>query len=419
MGGIVDADSHVYEPDDVWDLVPPSDRVRARAAFSRGSGNDGDAPVTLNGAPGKAMNRSHLNRQAVWRPGMSIDDVAGLDPDTAYPPNPGASDPAARLADMDALGIDQAIVYPSLFLEYLPQVADPEAAAVLARAYNDWVWEMASATGGRVHPVAILPLQAPELAGEELRRVAGLGFRGALFRPAFYKLGAVESFASMLMTAGGAPDPDAPPAAPPAVFVEDKPFRPLWELTSQLGLVACVHPGLNNTGPDAVSSGGFAERVSERLNVAHTVAEPIAYMQDADLFVTAALYHGLFEDLPDLKVAIAHAGTTWVPLALEKCETYLWLGGLGSVPVCLETEEVWDRQPIITTFDSWERPVARMVERIGEKAAWGSRYPHHDAGSPQEARAMLERYAVDGEHVDRLMGGNASRLFGLAVPSNA
>jgi uncharacterized protein len=417
MAEVIDADSHVYEPPAVWDFVPSGERAKATEAFFHRTDADGSVEVTLNGRPGKPMNRSRLNRQAVWRPGLTLDEIGGLDPQVAHADNPGASDPQARLADMDAMGVEQAVVYPTLFLEYLPQVSDPEAAALLARAYNDWVWSMASATGGRVHPMAMLPFQSPELAAEELRRVAGIGFKGAVFRPSFYKLGPVESFASALTGAGGAPDPDAPPLAAPSVFIEDKPFRPLWEQATALGVVACVHPGLNNTGPDAVSSGGFAERVSERLGVAHTIAEPIAYMQDAQLFVTAAMFHGLFEDLPTLKLAIAHAGTTWVPLALEKCETYLWLGGMGSVPVCLEPEEVWDRQSIITTFDSWERPVARMVDRIGEKAAWGSRYPHHDAAGPGEAREMLQRYGVDGAHVDRLLGGNAADLFGLSVSS--
>jgi hypothetical protein len=45
---------------------------------------------------------------------------------------------------MDELGVDQAIVYPTLFNEYLPQVTDLDAAVVLARAYNDWVWELAA-----------------------------------------------------------------------------------------------------------------------------------------------------------------------------------------------------------------------------------------------------------------------------------
>ena len=82
------------------------------------------------------------------------------------------------------------------------------------------------------------------------------------------------------------------------MFVEDKPYRVVWEAAAAHGLVACVHPFLGITGPDAISSGGFTERVSSGLGAAHTVAEPIAYMQDADLFVTAALFHGLLEDLP-------------------------------------------------------------------------------------------------------------------------
>jgi predicted TIM-barrel fold metal-dependent hydrolase len=417
MAEVIDADSHVYEPVTVWDFVPAGERTAATAAFWHATDADGNVKVVVNGMPAKPMNRTRLNRQAIWRPSLSADDIAALDPHTASPLNSGASELAPRLADMDAMGVRQAIVYPTLFLEYLPQVADAEAAAILARAYNDWVWDMTAGARERVHPVAVLPLQSPQLASAELERVAGLGFRGALFRPAFYKLGAVDSYAARLVGAGGAPDPNAPPAPPPAVFIEDKPFRPVWEQCSRLGVVACVHPGLNNTGVDAISSGGFAERVSERLGVAHTITEPIAYMQDADLFVTAALYHGLFEDFPALKVAIAHAGTTWVPLALEKCETYLWLGGMGSEPVTLETEEVWDRHPIITTFDSWERPVARMADRIGSKAAWGSRYPHHDAAGPDEARQMLERYSVDPARVDALMGGNVAELFGLSVPA--
>lgn len=416
MPEIIDADSHVYEPAAIWDdYVPAADRKKATAAFHHVIDADGRRSITLNSGPGRDMNRHALVRQAIWRPGMTPDQIGELDPTTFHALNPGASDAGARLADMDAMGVSQAVVYPTLFLEYLPLVTDDEAAAVLARAYNDWVWDMASASGGRLHPVAVLPLQSPDLAIEELDRAAAKGFKGALLRPAFYKLAEPDSFNAMAALMGGA----AGTGGEVPVFIEDKPYRPVWERAAQLGVVAGVHPSLNLTGPDAVSSGGFTERVSERLGVGHTVAEPIAYMQDADLFVTAALFHGLFEDLPELKVAITHAGTTWVPLALEKCETYLWLGGQGSVPVSLEPEEVWERQPLITTFDSWEKPVARMPDRIGQKAAWGSRYPHHDAAGPGEAIAMLEAYDVEPATIDRLMGGNAADLYGLRVSASA
>jgi predicted TIM-barrel fold metal-dependent hydrolase len=405
MAEVVDADSHVYEPAAIWANVPDAERDGAKAAFFSEVGADGVQRVTLNGEPGKPLNRHALVRQAIWQPGMTVEEIGALDPDVAQPLNPGAFEAAPRLADMDTLGIAQAIVYPTLFLEYLPLVEDTDAAASLARAYNDWVLELCAAGDGRLHPVAVLPLQQPELALAELERVGGAGFVGALMRPAFYDLEQPEVFGGMFAMMGGGEDVRA-------VFIEDKPYRPVWQRVSDLGLVACVHPSANVAGPDRVSSGGFTERVSERVGVQHSVGEPIAYMQDADLFMTAAFFHGLFEDLPSLKVAITHGGTTWLPLALEKCETYLWLG-MGGSDVCLEPEEVWESQRALTTFDSWETPVARMADRIGDKAAWGSRYPHHDAGIPADAIAMLERYGVDQPTIDRLMGGHAADLFGL------
>ena len=88
-------------------------------------------------------------------------------------------------------------------------------------------------------------------------------------------------------------------------------------------------------------------------------------------------------------------------------------------PVSLEPGEVFARQRVVVGFDSWERPVARMPDLLGTKAVWGSRYPHHDAAGPAEARAMLEDHGVDEATIDRLLGGNAADLFGLSVPAPA
>jgi predicted TIM-barrel fold metal-dependent hydrolase len=316
MVGVIDIDSHVFEPAAIWDdYIPSDERTLATRAFHHSLDGEGNEATILNGQPAKSLNRSKIVRQAVWRPGMRPDDIGRLDPEIFHPLNPGASDPKARLADLDLMGIAHQVVFPSLFGEYLPQVTDPEAAVVLARAYNDWVADFAAAGDGRLHAVAILPMQRPDLALAELERIAAKGLGAVMIRPSFYQLEA-EGFGFMPV------DPAAANMARP-FFVEDKPFRPVWEKVDELGLVACVHPYLGITGPETISSGGFTERVSARLPVEHTVTEPIAYIQDADLFVTAALFHGLLEDRPGLKLAVVHAGCTWVPLALEKCETFL------------------------------------------------------------------------------------------------
>jgi predicted TIM-barrel fold metal-dependent hydrolase len=408
MAEVIDVDSHVYEPSSVWDdYIPAGERDSAKAAFHHSIDSEGNRSTVLNGAPAKDLNRSKIVRQAVWQPGMSVEQIGALDPQVFAGLAPGASDPKARVRDLDAMGVARQVVFPTLFGEYLPQVVDESAAVTLARAYNDWVWDFASQGEGRLHPVAVLPLQRPELAVAELQRAAGKGFGAVMFRPSFYKLDSPDVFGGMFAMMSGADQSQRP------VFVEDKPYRVVWERAAELGLVACVHPFLGITGPDAISSGGFTERVSQGVGVEHTVAEPIAYMQDADLFVTAALFHGLLEDLPELKLAILHAGCSWAPLALEKCATYLWLGGMGSVPVSLEPEEVWERHPLLVSFDSWEKAVARMPDVLAGKAAWGSRYPNHDAAGPDEPRAMLADQGVDQATVDGLLGGHAAALFGL------
>jgi predicted TIM-barrel fold metal-dependent hydrolase len=409
MAGVVDTDSHVFEPAAVWDdYIPAADREMAIRAFHHRFDRDGNEAIILNGRPAKSLNRSKIVRQAVWRPGMRPEDIGSLDPGIFHPLNPGASDPKARLTDLDLMGIAQQVVFPTLFGEYLPQVTDPEAAVVLARAYNDWVADFAAAGDGRLHAVAILPMQRPDLALAELERIASKGLGAVMIRPSFYQL-ETEGYGFVPI------DPGAPNMARP-FFVEDKPFRPVWEKTAKLGLVACVHPFLGITGPETTSSGAFTERVSARLGVHHTVTEPIAYIQDADLFLTAALFHGLLEDLPGLKLAVLHAGCSWVPLALEKCQTFLWIGegGFPSVPVCLNPDEVWQRHPsLLVSFDSWEKPVARIPDILGGKAAWGSRYPHHDASEPAEATAMLAAHNVDDVTVAALMGGHARALFSV------
>jgi predicted TIM-barrel fold metal-dependent hydrolase len=420
MAPIVDVDSHVYEPALIWErYVAPEYRGLAKSAFFHELDDRGNSITVLNGRPAKGLNRRKVVRQAIWRPGMTPDEIGQLDPDQYVPINPGAYDAAARVADMDAMGVDQALVFPTLFGEYLPQVVDPTAAEVLARGYNDWIWDFAQETEGRVHPVAILPLQSLLAARRELERVAGKGFRSVAIRPAFYRIDIdpgtqfqAEMGRGLRALQGGATWGDPPP-----VFAEDRPYRPLWEEICDLDVVACVHPSIGITGPDALSSGGFAERVASRIGVAHTVAEPIAAMQDNDLFATA-LFHGLLEDHPALRLAFLHGGIAWVPLALEKSETYLWLTAYGlNSDVCLEPEEVWDRHPIVVGFDGWDRPVGRMPDLLGSKAAWGSRYPNHDAAGPEDAITMLRDSGVDEATFDRLMGGNAINLFDLNIPA--
>src|SRR5262245_50547551 len=148
---IIDVDSRVLEPAAIWtEYLAPEYRVPARSAFWYEVGPAGVATAILNGRPAPPLARHGLPRYALWRPGQMPDDLGALDARRPQPPTPGASDPHARLADMDAMGVDRALLFPILFNEYFPVVENPDVARAVAAAYNDWLRDFASAAPERL-----------------------------------------------------------------------------------------------------------------------------------------------------------------------------------------------------------------------------------------------------------------------------
>jgi predicted TIM-barrel fold metal-dependent hydrolase len=385
MSEVIDVDSHVLEPGEIWEKYLDRDyRVVARSAFSHEVDAHGLATTILNGRRARALKRSGLNRQACWRPGMTPEQIGALDSDVEHPITPGAQDPAARLRDMDAMGIDRAVLFPTLFAEHFPMIENPDAAWALARAYNDWIVDFVQADPRRLVPVAVLPLQAPSFAVRELERVAKRGVKAAFVRPSFFE----------------------------GRFPNHPMYDAVWKRLEELDVAACVHPSPGSTNAEWSCAGPFVERVAANLKIGHNIAEAVAPFMDTSTFLTALAFYGHMEIYPKLRLTFVHAGAAWVPLALEKAETYLWLFS-GIRDVSLEPEHVFFARPSLVTFDSWESPVARMPDVYEHVAAWGSRYPNHDTGTLEEARATLARYAVPAPTVEKYLGGNAMRHFGL------
>ncbi len=383
---IIDADSHVWEPLTIWtEYLSESERLLAQDAFFHDDGPRGSEVTVVNGRRAVNLNRSRINRHACWEPGMTVDDIGSLDPASLHTAVAGASDPVARLRDLDVLGIDQQIIFPTLFNEHLPVVESPLAAAILARAYNDWIGDFCSAAPDRLHPVGVLPLQSIPSTLRELDRLASKGFRAVNLRPAFHQ----------------------------GRFLNHSDFNPVWAALEEMGIVACLHPSPGSTNPEFTSHGPFLERVAGNLAIGHPVAESVAPVQDNMFAILCLMYYGHLEEYPGVRLSMCHAGASWLELALEKAETYLWLFPAGPIPVSLEPEHLWFERSTMVTFDAWEESVAELHDVYSSAVNWGSRSPHHDASSPQEALALLEGKCVPGETIARMMGANAAALYGL------
>jgi predicted TIM-barrel fold metal-dependent hydrolase len=321
---------------------------------------------------------------------MTAADIGELDPREPHNPTTGASDPAARLADMDTMGIDQAVLYPTMFLEYFPLIRSPDVAYALARAYNDWIFEFVRAEPHRLVPVAVLPLQDVTFAIHEARRVAATGCGCVLIRPVVVN----------------------------GRYPHDPHFRPLWQELETLGLTACAHAAAGPAAAEMEANAPFVERVTANVALGHPVAETVAHTMDNAVFLVGIMSEGLMERYPRLRTTFAHAGAAWLPITLEKVETYLWLS-YQREPVSLEPERIFFSRDNLVTFDSGEGCVRRMPDLYASVGAWGSRYPNHDTSTPAVAVADLEASGVAPDVVSQLMGGNASRVLGLETTTPA
>ena len=143
----MDADGHVVEPLAAWKGLPEWCRPEIAADAH------GDEHVTVAGHEILAVPLGTLAR-----PGSAFDDPATYRP--LSDAHRGGSDPGSRLVDMDAEGIDQVALYPTIGL-YFSVVEDPGTALRLAAAYNDWLAGYCAADPSRLFGSALVPLQDP------------------------------------------------------------------------------------------------------------------------------------------------------------------------------------------------------------------------------------------------------------------
>jgi len=97
---VFDGDSHVVEPPELWTkYLEPEYRTLGKHALWREEGKLGSY-LKVNGKVFRDTMNSNIPRHAIWRPGMTWDNVGELDPRHRHPMTEGASNPQARLRDM-------------------------------------------------------------------------------------------------------------------------------------------------------------------------------------------------------------------------------------------------------------------------------------------------------------------------------
>ncbi|PYO25174.1 MAG: hypothetical protein DMD85_04595 [Candidatus Rokuibacteriota bacterium] len=384
---VFDCDSHIVEPPAIWDEYVPA-RVRAWAKTQFHFHTDTDT-LLINGRAVPAS-RERANAAEVGWPRWNKKEVGRLTPGTdawnaRFGRLKGCRDPHAR-------------------------VRDPEAARVLATAYNDWVDDYAAADRRRLFPCAVLPIQSVEHAIAELRRVAKRGFKAAAVRPCFWN--------------------GRYPTLPE--------FDPLWREFEALGVVLAMHTfpsrealtsewaqriaqtrgagtGLLFTDePVVYSPGQFISNIVFAMEPTIDASESLGFIMEAMTWLTTVLMTGWLEKFPRLKCAVLESNATWLPLVLGRSRNFLDLYAFQRGPErpIADPVETFYRRCFIA-FESDEAPVYRMWDLYENVGIWSSDYPHHDAEDVWEALEAMTKLGVPEAVQKKLLGDNARRLYGI------
>ncbi|HZS83539.1 MAG TPA: amidohydrolase family protein [Stellaceae bacterium] len=408
---VFDCDSHVVEPPAIWEeYVPAKQRAWVKTQFCFHT--DGDL-LFINGRAVPAA-RERSNAAEVGWARWDKKEVGRLTPGTAewqakFGRLLGCRDPHARLRDMDALGTDQVMLFPTWFVR-LALLRDPEAAAILATAYNDWVHDYCAPDRKRLFPCAVLPLQSVAASIEELRRVARLGFKAAAVRPCFWN--------------------GRYPTLPE--------FDPLWREFEALGLVLAMHTfpsrealtsdwaqrmaaarghsgqGLLFTDEAVVySPGQFVSNVTAAMDPAIDASEALGFVMEAMTWVTTVVMTGWLEKFPRLKAAVLESNASWLPLVLARSANFTDLFAFQRGNRAIRDPREAFQERCFIGFESDETLVYRLWDLFEDIAIWSSDYPHHDAEDAWDGLAHMAECGVPAAVQRKLLGENARRLYGI------
>jgi len=396
---VFDCDAHVNDPLDIWERYVPADKQDlVRRTYWRD-----DAQCFVNGSTpciggGNAEFAPMYNPICIAGPQMSKQIMRRLismmplsDEQRDYLRHQGAFDAHARTREMDLMGIDQVLVIPTMVIMNVPFAEDAEGVEVFCRAYNDWCRDWCSEVPERLYGAALLPLQDPERAAREVERAAAMGFPVGLVRP---------------IDARGAYPNDIGTAAAPG------PMDRVFSAFQDTGMVLGMHTfpaGVQGrtAGPGRLASPG------QLVNHAGADSQALSFIFEMHDWLAQVLLGGFLDRYPRLKMAVFESNATWLPYLLETCDR-LWRLYANERRVASDRlpSEAFAEQCVIS-FESDEEPAMVQWDRFDTVGIWASDCYHHDGADAWSAIRAMRRLGVPDETQERLMGGNARRMYNI------
>ena len=384
-----DCDTHCYEPRDSFTRYLPED-MRDRALTPVRNANDEE--VILAGSRVARFNSEQgLGFELAYRPGSLKDmlkQMSSGNPDETYEPEPmrpAYLEREARIAEMDAQGVDRAVLFPAgMALSAEHYVSDTEALYANLHSFNRWFDETWQFAGERLVPASVLSLRDLDKAVELTEALIERGARLVLLPtgPAY----------------GRSPG--------------DPYFDPVYSRLAEAGVTIVFHI-MPFWYFDAISPAWGLESDPASWHMSAWQWNNIYGERPIQDTLSALIFDNLFGRFPSLRVLVAEHGAEWVPHFVRHMDKSRgmgrngpWIGG----KLTERPSEIFRRHVRVAPYP--EDDIPWIVEQLGgaESIVAGSDWPHAEGlAEPASFAKLLD--PLDEATKAMIMHETAEALF--------
>jgi len=280
---------------------------------------------------------------------------------------------ARRIADMDATGIDIAML--SLTSPGVQPLLDAEEAKAVVTRANDHLAEAVSRHPTRFVGMTSIAPQDPAWSAGEIARGAGLGFKGVM----------VNSHTQ-------------------GQYLDDPKFDPIFRALVEAGQPLYIHP---STPPDAM--------IGPMLDAGLDGAI-FGFGVETGMHLLRLITIGIFDRYPDLQIVVGHMGEA-LPYWLYRLD-YMHQAGVKSQryarmkPLNKTITQYMRSNVCVTTSGMADAEAIKYAQRVlGEdRVMYAMDYPYQYIADEVRTHDLLD---VPQATRVRLMQTNAERVFGL------
>jgi len=384
---LFDADNHYYEPRDCFTrFIEPRYREKAIHVERDGAGRErilvGEKPFTFLAN----HDFDHAARPGALREMLRRMGTPDYEGQVLLENRPEFVDREARLALMDAQGIESTFLFPTLAVCVEQFMGDDvEQMYANVRAFNRWLGETWGFDHqGRIYAPPLLSLLDLEHAVEEVETVIAEGAKIIALRPG--------------------PAYGRSPADPY--------FDPFWARVHEAGVAVAFH--IAESGYNEMMSVWFGEepRPSSHRQSAFQWS---CFYGDRPIMdtIAALIFHNLFGRYPNLRIASVENGSLFVPYLMKLMDK---MGGMGRNGPWIggrireKPSQILKRHLFVSPYH--EEDIPGLVDVLGaSQVLFGSDYPHPEGlASPVDFADGIS--ALPEEQIRMIMRTNALGLVG-------